>query len=138
MFAESVQNRKIHLREPLSLPPIVLDRESAVALQRQIYSQIAQAIRNGTIQSGTRLPSTRWMAGLLGVSRNTVLAAYDDLAADDLVRGRQGAGMVVTSSAPFPDVSLFALRRVMREASYPAKLAAFTDPNGNQLYINFS
>jgi DNA-binding GntR family transcriptional regulator len=51
------------------------------------------------------------MAGLLGVSRNTVLAAYDDLAADDLVRGRQGAGMRVTASAPFPDVSLFALRR---------------------------
>jgi DNA-binding GntR family transcriptional regulator len=77
------------------------------------------------------------MAELLGVSRNTVLAAYDELAADGLVQGQRGAGMRVTSGAPLPDASLFALRRVMREASYPAKVLALVDPDGNSVYINF-
>ena len=77
------------------------------------------------------------MAGLLGVSRNTVLAAYDDLAANDLVRGRHGSGMRVTGGAPFPEVTLFALRRVMHEASYPAKVIGLADQDGNPLYINF-
>jgi DNA-binding transcriptional regulator YhcF (GntR family) len=137
MFAESVHNRKSHLKEPLFLPAIILERDSTIPLHRQIYRQIALAIRGGAIHSGARLPSTRWMAGFLDVSRNTVLAAYDDLAADDLVRGMRGSAMRVIGRAPFPEVTLFALRRVMREASYPARILGLADPDGNPLYINF-
>ena len=60
----------------------------------EIHDQIAQIVQ-ATAQSITqaRLPSTRVMAGLLDVSRNTVVAAYDELAADDLARGERGSGM---------------------------------------------
>jgi GntR family transcriptional regulator/MocR family aminotransferase len=64
-----------------ALPMIALDRGSCVPLHGQIYEQAADAIRSGVVQHGTRLPSTRLMAKLLQVSRNTVLAAYDNLAA---------------------------------------------------------
>ena len=119
----------------LFVPPLVLDRTSEIPLRRQIYSQIAVAIRSGVIPSATRLPSTRVMARVLGVSRNTVLAAYDDLAADALIYGKRGAGMQVGGAGR--GRPLLGLRHVIRAAGYPARVLAFTDPDGNPLYIPY-
>ena len=120
-------------RRDFFVPSITLDKASDVPLHRQIYSQIAQSIRSGAIQNQARLPSTRVMAQLLGVSRNTVLAAYDSLAADDLIRGERGAGMLVNGAAR--GLNPFAMRNVLRAARYPERVLAFTDPDGNALYI---
>jgi DNA-binding transcriptional regulator YhcF (GntR family) len=124
-------------RPELFVPPVVLDRASAIPLYRQIYRQIAQAILGGAIHREARLPSTRVMARLLRVSRNTVLAAYEDLAADDLVRGERGAGVRVHRGAAAPDMTLYGLRRVIRAASYPARVVTLADPDGNPFYIHF-
>jgi len=116
------------------LPEIVLDRASTVPLHRQIYSQIKQAVRGGCFPNGARLPSTRVLAKLLRVSRNTVLAAYDDLAADDLLRPRRGSGMRVCHGAA-PAMNLSGIAQVIREAGYPAKVLAIEDSDGNPLYL---
>jgi DNA-binding GntR family transcriptional regulator len=116
------------------VPPIDLDRASGIAVHRQIYLQIAQAIRSGAIAQGARLPATRLMARLLQVSRNTILAAYDDLAADNLIRGKRGAGMWVNGDTPM-ELSWFGLRQVIRAAGYPARILTLADPDGNPLYI---
>ena len=73
------------------------------------------------------------MAGLLKVSRNTILAAYDELAADGLIRGERGAGMRVVGAVPA--LTLAGLRGVIRAAGYPARVVAFTDADGNVLYL---
>jgi len=127
------QQPHVKRRLELFVPPISLDRASKVPLHRQIHLQIAPAIRSGSIQYAARLPSTRIMAGLLGVSRNTVLAPYEDLAADGLARGERGAGMRVNGAA----TASFGLRHVIRAASYPTRVLAVADPDGNPLYINF-
>jgi len=119
----------------LFVPPVALDRASGVPLHRQIHRQIAQEIRGGRIRGEVRLPSTRVLARLLRVSRNTVLAAYEDLAADDLIRGSRGVGMRVNNGLP-PEPTLSGLRHVIRAANYPARVLALADPDGNQLYIN--
>ena len=119
----------------LFVPPLVLDRTSEIPLRRQIYSQIAAAIRSGAIPSATRLPSTRVMAQVLGVSRNTVLGAYDDLAADALIHGKRGAGMQVGGASR--GLTLLGLRHVIRAAGYPARVLTFVDPDGNPLYIPY-
>ena len=106
-------------------------------LQRQIYGQIAQAIRGGAIPGGVRLPSSRVLARLLGVSRNTVLAAFDDLAADDLLRGEKGAGMRVRNGAAAPEVTWSGLKQVIRAAGYPARVVALADPDGNPIYLRY-
>ena len=116
------------------MPEICLDRSSQVSLHRQIYHQVAATIRCGGIARGARLPSTRLLAKLLGVSRNTVLVAYEDLVAEELIRGERGAGMRVNGSAP---VTMPALRRLMREARYPARITFLLDMDGNPLFINF-
>jgi DNA-binding GntR family transcriptional regulator len=122
-------------RRELFVPPIALDRASGIPLHRQIYRQIGRAICGGAIHNEARLPSTRVMARLLHVSRNTVLAAYEDLAADDLLRGERGAGMRVNHGAPAPELTWFGLRNVIRAAGYPATVLALEDTDGNPLYI---
>ena len=114
------------------LPEITLDRASPVSLHRQIYVQIAAAIRSGSM-GDARLPSTRLLARLLNVSRNTILAAYEELAADDLIRGEQGAGMRVNAGG----VPTLGLLQVMRDAQYPARIVMLQDMDGNPMFLNF-
>jgi GntR family transcriptional regulator / MocR family aminotransferase len=117
----------------LFVPPIDLDRDASIPLHRQISAQIAQALRRGADER-TRLPSSRMLATLLGVSRNTVLTAYDELAADGLIHGRRGAAMIVgRRSAGVPDVL-----RLLRDAQYPSRTLTITDPDGAELYLNYS
>lgn len=65
----------------------------------QIYGMLREMILQGRVEAGVRLPPSRALARRLGVSRNTVLFAYEELAADGLVAGRIGAGTRVDSGS---------------------------------------
>jgi GntR family transcriptional regulator/MocR family aminotransferase len=69
-------------------------------LAEQIRRQIAALIRGGTLAPGDLLPSTRALAARLSVSRATVVAAYELLALDGLIRSRPGIGAIVQPSPP--------------------------------------
>jgi GntR family transcriptional regulator/MocR family aminotransferase len=101
-------------------------------LHRQISTQLMRAIRAGAAD-GARLPSSRVLARLLGVSRNTVLTAYDELAADGLIDGRQGASTLVT---PQRSAGPRDLPGLLRDAQFPGDTLAIDDPDGNALYLN--
>ncbi|WP_299580820.1 PLP-dependent aminotransferase family protein [uncultured Sunxiuqinia sp.] len=64
---------------------ITIDRSLKLPVYRQIAVSIIQAVRNGVIKPGTPLLSSREMARLLGVHRKTVIAAYDELNAQDWI-----------------------------------------------------
>ncbi|WP_336209494.1 MocR-like pyridoxine biosynthesis transcription factor PdxR [Nonomuraea sp. LPB2021202275-12-8] len=66
-------------------------------LAAQIYRQLLEAVLDGRLRSGERLPPTRELAGRLDVSRNTVAVAYDRLVADGFLIGRAGAGTFVSA-----------------------------------------
>ncbi len=72
-----------------------LDRTSVKPLFRQLYESISRKIQDGSIVAGGQLPASRVFAGEIGVSRATVLAAYDQLMAEGYVEGRRGAGVFV-------------------------------------------
>src|SRR6266496_745826 len=78
---------------------IALDRNGAAPLHRQLYQQLRAAILAGQLGAATRLPSTRTLAGELGVSRTTALLAYEQLRDEGYLDGRIGAG---TTVAPLP------------------------------------
>ena len=61
----------------------------------QVAHLLREAIDTQRSAPGACLPSTRSLAKRLGVSRNTVLTAYDELVGCGLVRGKRGAGMFV-------------------------------------------
>ena len=65
--------------------------------QRRIYARLRAQIEEGTIAAGTRLLSTRALADELGVSRTTVTAAYEQLAAEGFVITNKGKTARVAS-----------------------------------------
>ncbi len=77
-----------------------LKPEIAVPLYRQIYDHLRIAIVEGQLRQGAKLPSTRALADELGVSRNTILNAYDQLAAEGYLERLEGKGTFVTQSLP--------------------------------------
>lgn len=74
------------------IPQIRLSKHGAIPMQRQLYQGLRQIILRGRLGDGVQLPSTRRLAEALGVSRNVVLFAYEELAAEGLVDGRTGSG----------------------------------------------
>jgi GntR family transcriptional regulator/MocR family aminotransferase len=70
-------------------------------LSVRIYRQLFDAVADGRLRPGERLPPTREMARRLAVSRNTVALAYERLAAEGILEGRAGAGTFV-SAVPGP------------------------------------
>jgi GntR family transcriptional regulator/MocR family aminotransferase len=79
---------------------IDLDLTSSIPLYRQLYDALPDAILSGRLGPGVRLPSTRTLASELAISRQTVLGAFDQLAAEGYIEGRVGAGTYVTRSLP--------------------------------------
>src|SRR5918912_2022213 len=66
-------------------------------LRVQIEAALREAIRSGRLKRGTRLPPTRGLARDLGVSRGTLLEAYEQLAAEGWIAGRHGSSTMVTA-----------------------------------------
>jgi DNA-binding transcriptional MocR family regulator len=73
------------------------DRRGEAPLARQLAEHLAGLIATARLAAGERLPATRDVAVQLGIGRNTVAAAYDDLAARGLVAGHVGRGTFVVS-----------------------------------------
>jgi len=74
---------------------IRVDRETGVPCYRQIAEDIRRRIVTGVLAPGARLPSTRALAGQLGVHRNTIVAAYRLLELEGQVRSAVGAGTFI-------------------------------------------
>ena len=88
----------------------------AVPRQRVLYLRLREGVLSGRLPAGMRLPASRSLAATLGVARNTVLFAYEQLVAEGcLVADRQG-----TCVAPLPARSV---PRAMTAASSTAPLA---------------
>ncbi|WP_088342620.1 MULTISPECIES: PLP-dependent aminotransferase family protein [Rhodomicrobium] len=90
-----------------------LSRATPVPLHVQIIDQIKRAVLAGKLPAKLRLPSSRAMAAGLAVSRNTVMAALDQLKAEGFLESLPGSGMRV---APLPEPDLLRAK--------PAKAAA--------------
>ncbi|MCP4935379.1 MAG: PLP-dependent aminotransferase family protein [bacterium] len=75
-----------------------IQRSKSVSLQTQIREVLVSAILAGHLPAGERIPSTREMAKSLGVSRNTVLLTYLDLADDGYLEVKNRSGYYVNGA----------------------------------------
>ncbi|MBV2354768.1 PLP-dependent aminotransferase family protein [Streptomyces sp. J2-1] len=134
-----------------------LETDAAAGRRSGLESALRDAVRDGRLAPGTRLPATRRLATDLGVSRGTAKGAYDQLVAEGYFVARQGSGTRVAAlpaaqagpspthtggPAPrhdlrpgSPDVGAFpaaawlrALRRAVAEA--PSLTYDYGDPRG--------
>ncbi len=69
-------------------------------LYQQVYRAARRAILTAELAPRTRVPSTRALAKDLGVSRNTVILAYDQLLAEGYIATREGSGTFVATNLP--------------------------------------
>ena len=95
---------------------LVLDGQGA--LHAQLTRSLKDAILARRFAAGMRLPATRELAVLLGLSRNTVLGAYEQLEAEGFIEARTGSGSYVADIAPRELPSLVKVDRPMRIARF--------------------
>jgi GntR family transcriptional regulator/MocR family aminotransferase len=74
---------------------ILLDRNSAQNLHRQLYRQLRHMIERQVLPGGTALPSTRALAMNLRLGRNTVISAYEQLALEGFLEIARGTRPLV-------------------------------------------
>jgi DNA-binding transcriptional regulator YhcF (GntR family) len=109
-----------------------LDPDSRRPLYLQLRDYFRRLILDHSLLEGAKLPATRLLAKNLAISRNTVVNAYEALAAEGLVTGAIGSGTRV--AAPLRRRRLD-FRRVLRESHFPNDPVPFSDPDGNPLLI---
>lgn len=76
-----------------------LDRDRS-RVRAGLERALREAIQSGRLPSATRLPSSRSLAGDLGIARNTVVEAYTQLVAEGWLSAQQGSCTVVASRPP--------------------------------------
>ena len=74
-----------------------LNRPGRINLQTEIRQVLVSAILTGHVPAGERVPSSRKMAQNMGVSRNTVVLAYQGLLDDGYLESRERSGYFVNS-----------------------------------------
>ncbi len=69
--------------------------DPAGPIQRQLYRQLSGYIIQRRLAPGIRLPSSRQLASDLGISRNSVVAVYEQLRSEGFLEARAGSGFFV-------------------------------------------
>ncbi len=82
---------------------IALERESEIPLYRQLITQIRAQINGGDLPAGTRLPASRALATELGLSRISVVNAYNELRAAGYLSAHAGRGTFVARERDAPE-----------------------------------
>ena len=115
-----------HLTARSNVPPYV-----------QLVEQVRQALLNGTLRPGDRLPTVKEVVGALAINPNTVLKAYRELEHDGLVAAKPGIGTFVT--ATLNGASLAALRPLRQDLQRwltKARLAGLDEESIEALFMN--
>lgn len=81
--------------DEIPLVALKLDYSCKVPLYKQLYDLLRNAILEGKINPGKRLPGTRSLAAELNISRNTVAIAFEQLRIEGYITGKTGSGSFV-------------------------------------------
>ncbi|WP_160292130.1 MocR-like pyridoxine biosynthesis transcription factor PdxR [Pedobacter lusitanus] len=86
---------------------IQVDRNTPVTLHIQVCNSFIVLITNGTLQPSDVLPSSRMLAELIGINRNTVKLAYEELISQGWAESVERKGVFVLSGLPIqPKIKL--------------------------------
>ncbi|WP_223620315.1 PLP-dependent aminotransferase family protein [Lysobacter sp. ESA13C] len=96
-------------------------------LHGQLVRSLKDAVMTGRLPSGLRFPPTRLLAQQLGVSRNTVLAAYEQLRAEGFMQARVGSGSYVAMPGAPMQPRSEPPQRVAPQSAYARRLRRYHD-----------
>ena len=89
------------MRASFPVDNLLLQRDGRENLHRQLYLQLRGLIESRVLPSGDALPSTRELAKVLNLGRNTVIAAYEQLALEGFIQMGSGAPPLVNGLPAF-------------------------------------
>jgi GntR family transcriptional regulator / MocR family aminotransferase len=112
-----------------------LGAQDALPLHRQLYEALRRAMLDGKLGAGERLPSSRDLAQDLNLSRNTVVAAINQLSVEGYLASRVGSGTYVNDHVPRAS-GLRTPRGALAQA--PHHQAALLSQRGEALAHRFS
>jgi len=124
----------------MSFEMVRLDRASAEPLYEQLYRQIREELESGSLDSSaSRVPSSRALAAILGVSRLTVTQAFSKLLAEGYLQARERSGIFVADHLPATFLKAArpaAIARTERPPRVARRVARMTDVRtGQQLNV---
>jgi GntR family transcriptional regulator/MocR family aminotransferase len=103
---------------------IQVDRNASVSLHIQVCNSFISLITNGTLQPNDILPGSRVLAELIGINRNTVKLAYDELISQGWAEAVERKGIFALSGLPVKTAAT-----VTQENDHQAHTATFVWTN---------
>lgn len=101
-------------------------------IKDQVYHALRNAILDGRLAGGSKIPSSRAMAEMMAISRNSVIAGFDRLTDEGYLETRKGSGTFVARSIPdrltndpFPVVPRNTVTQANRRPSATAEWSGF-------------
>jgi len=85
------------------------NRQNPPVAAKLVVAYVQRLIEGGKFKAGDKLPPERELAQLIGVSRASVRAGLQSLAAVGVVEARRGAGTFVSNGPPLLDVNPLSL-----------------------------
>jgi len=87
-------------KQSSTLPLNLHEPRPGVPLYRWLYEELRSAILAGRLRPGGRLPATRELAAQYGLSRPTIVTAFEQLRSEGYVEGKIGSGTYVSQTLP--------------------------------------
>jgi len=107
-----------------TIDSLVIDASDATTISRQLYLQLRSQIADGLWASAAHLPSTRALATELGLSRNTVIAAYEQLGTE---------GYIETTPGKRPRISQLTVNKARLSVPADGKIEASLSARGRDI-----
>ncbi|WP_416674805.1 MocR-like pyridoxine biosynthesis transcription factor PdxR [Egbenema bharatensis] len=107
--------------------PLSLNPHSPIPLHQQLYEELRRSILTGRLLPQHRLPSSRSLAKLLGISRTTVTQSYDRLLSEGYLETIQGSGTYVCSQLPDELLHSAPVQPGDRPSQSPIRLSSYGD-----------
>ena len=108
-----------------------VDADSATPIFEQIRVGVIEAVRDGRLPAGSRLPTVRELAAELGLAVNTVARTYRELETAGVVETRGRQGSFIARRGP-TDAAMAAAARVYADAAR----ALGVDATGARRYLD--
>jgi GntR family transcriptional regulator / MocR family aminotransferase len=106
---------------------ILPSREAKTPAFRWLYTALRADILGGRLRPGSRLPATRDLATQYGLSRGTVVSAFEELKAEGYLHGSRGSGTYVSSVLPenLLQVAAEPMQRLSVSKPRPRRLSSY-------------
>lgn len=129
----------------VQIPGLELRAVGKKPLSAQLFSALREAVLSGRLERGARMPSSRSLAADLGVSRTTVIQAYEQLQSEGYLEGREKSGTFVSNVLPERDNTVLSgARAFATRAPAAARLAdrldgvSIPEPKGSHEALAFN